>query len=85
MLSDESLWHFPLNGWYLPTDPKNEGIWEWEEKLWEALPEGQKDEALVRSWRQIFHLEDGCHDYIQATFWKLKVTDIRSTRVIHWS
>lgn len=22
LLSDESLWHFPLNGWYLPTDPK---------------------------------------------------------------
>lgn len=85
LLSDESLWHFPLNGWYLPTDPKNEGIWEREEKLWEALPEGQKDEALVRSWRQIFHLEDGCHDYIQATFWELNVTDIRSTRVIHWS
>lgn len=34
LLSDESLWHFPLNGWYLPTDPKNEGIWEREEKLW---------------------------------------------------
>lgn len=74
---------FSVKRLVLTNGSQNEGIWEREEKLWEALPEGLKDEALVRSWKQIFHLEDGSHEYIQATFWELKVTDIRSTRVIH--
>lgn len=89
LLSDQENWHAVLNQWYMG-DATNEAEmaaeWAWLDAL-------AAEEALTmkqKSWTKIFDVtpfEDewqrrGC--YVQATFWELRLADVRAVRRFHW-
>lgn len=78
LLSDEELWHFVLNDFYL-SDATNEVEYNAAEEAFDALPEDEQRAVKEKSWERIFFVSPpvdnewvrvGC--YIQATFWELR-------------
>jgi hypothetical protein len=72
--SDFELWHYVLNGWYLPRDTD-------DERAFDARPDRRRIEP---SWHRIFDLTWRNRRYtasaaersIQAVTWELRLTDI---------
>ena len=85
LLSDEELWHYPLNHWYLASDLNDEQAWEREHEEVDALPAAQREARILESWQRIFQLDDRSHPYVQATFWELTADMIQSARQIRWN
>ncbi|WP_125705668.1 DUF3841 domain-containing protein [Lacticaseibacillus daqingensis] len=90
LLSDQENWHAVLNQWYVG-DAKNEAVMTAEDAWLDAR---SVEEALAlkqRSWTRIFCVTPfddawqrrGC--YVQATFWALRLADVRTVRRFHWS
>lgn len=82
LLSDEELWHFVLNDWYL-NDAANEAEYNAAEEAFDALSEAQQRTVKEKSWERIFSVLSpvdngwvrlGC--FIQATFWELRKEQI---------
>ncbi len=73
--SDFELWHYALNGWYLPESPA-------DEREFDAHPERGR---IAPSWRRMFDLEWRNRRYtvaradksIQGVTWELRPEDVR--------
>lgn len=84
LLSDFGKWHFVLDGFYLPknidsnefdefyAEPEKQGI---KDSHFEQLPEPWTSQ-IIASWDRIFDLNDS--EPIQATFWSIQKSQIRS-------
>lgn len=95
LLSDFSLWHYPLNYWYLPATGDDGDAFE-EELASHGLsfytqkpvPDAAYHEMIVRSWDRIFDLdwiepdlsEPREKKSIQATIWEIRSDQVRSYR-----
>lgn len=85
-LSDEVDRHFVLYDSYMPWALNQEEFdRQWES--FEDLPEGEKRVTKEKSWESIFTVAPPSHNewnqtgrYIQATFWKLNLDQVRSVR-----
>lgn len=86
LLSDEMDWHFVLNDSYMPSAQNQKELdRQWES--FEHLPEGEKRVTKEKSWESIFTVAPPSHNewnqtgrYIQATFWKLNLDQVRDVR-----
>lgn len=93
LLSDFTLWHHVLNYWYLPHSEADGAAFDRlvESKgLPNPLPKPFTDPALhdrvVRSWERLFDLSvvdeyvtgPAERKSIQATFWELRLEDVRA-------
>ena len=92
ILSDFDLWHYVLNYWYLPQSLADEELFEMklaEHGLsfydTKPLPDPIFHDAIRQSWERIFDIEweeKGItvpkeQKSIQATFWELRLKDLR--------
>lgn len=83
LLSDEALWHMPLNGWPIMPMCSQRGENALTTMLKDASPK-VCDQFTEESWKWIFELGRGSTymsgetpgEYIQATFWEIKPGDI---------
>ena len=74
--SDFELWHYALNGWYLPASLD-------DERAFDASPEPAR---VASSWQRIFDLAWSNRRYaaprpeksIQAVLWELRPDDLRA-------
>lgn len=72
--SDFQAWHFVLNRMYLPADLyENDAAWEQREKYLESLPPEQQHKLMVKSWQNVFKIED--NDY-QITTWNIDLKHV---------
>lgn len=84
LLSDEEAWHFVLGNYYLPT-ALNETDYDNEEE-YNALSYEMKAQAKKESWDRIFDLSpyesDWMHRgrFIQATFWEIRLDQVKAVR-----
>lgn len=87
LLSDFDLWHYVLNDWYLPASVEDaETFAAWLAQG--AEPEGPHRQAIVASWRRIFAIEWAARGIaeaksdkaIQATFWELRLENVRQVQ-----
>lgn len=85
VLSDEELWIFVMNNWYLNTSICQED-YDKEEAWFESLSNDKQQAIKTKSWQQVFNIEpfnNGFYikgRYVQATFWELRTEQIRSVR-----
>ena len=81
LLSDEMAWHLVLNDAYYCPGDDSDAADEW----FETLPEEERHRVKRKSWERVFNVNhaDGPCQFIQATFWQLKlaqVVDVRTFR-----
>ena len=95
LLSDFSLWHYVLNNWYLPETMADGEAFEAELSAHEPFPcamgvlPGAYRRRVEDSWNRIFDLDWAAEDIsdpyprkqIQATFWELRVDQIRDVKI----
>ena len=83
LLSDFELWHYVINGWYLPANRADER--RFERAATSALPPRHRVRQIETSWERIFELEVARSPYytappskrsVQAVFWELRVEDV---------
>ena len=85
VLSDYDTWHFILNDWYFDNS-KNEDEWESKHKYYDSLSPEKKLEKKLKSWQNVFDISPYSSDwfcrgrYIQATFWILKLSQVRKVQ-----
>lgn len=85
VLSDYDTWHFILNDWYFDNS-KNEEEWESKHKYYDSLCPEKKLEKKLKSWQNVFNISPYSSDwfcrgrYIQATFWILKLSQVRKVQ-----
>lgn len=86
LLSDEEAWHSILNDGYLGCS-KNEAEYEAEAAWFDSLPEEQQAKVKRKSWERIFDIDppvdngwDRIGMYIQATFWELRLEQVKKVR-----
>lgn len=92
LLSDFDLWHYALNYWYLPQSIDDGELFEAklaEQGLsfydTKPIPEPEFHNIIVKSWERIFDIEWEEKDLtvpkaqkpIQATFWELRIENVR--------
>ena len=87
LLSDFDLWHFVLNNWYLG-DSTNEEEQDEEWRWLDTLSEEEKQKEIEASWDRIFDVDKTSintystfGDYIQATFWELKLSEVINVQI----
>lgn len=89
LLSDEESWHFILHRSYLG-DATSDAEYDAEMAWFEALPAEKRKLVRDESWQKVFNVEpldDGWQSwgqYIQATFWELRLADVRDVRHFCW-
>ena len=85
LLNDDGAWYAILYNAYLGLADSDEGI-EAEDAWFESMPPDEQESVKRKSWERIFEIspkfQSGwhTHDYVQATFWEMKlewVTDVR--------
>ena len=86
LLSDEVGWHFVLNDSYMPS-AQNQKEFDRQWESFEHLSGEEKGIAKEKSWEAIFTVSPPLYDewnqtgrYIQATFWKLNLDQVRDVR-----
>lgn len=77
LLSDFDLWHFVLNNEYY-IEETSEKLYDEKMAKYERLFKEEKQREKVNSWNSIFHIEKS--EYIQATFWRLNIKDIKKVK-----
>lgn len=85
VLSDFDNWHCVLNDWYLPQVTSEE---EFDKafEIFEKLSKEEQETIKKKSWELIFDIEYSDKpwqengSYIQATFWKLSITQIKKVQ-----
>ena len=89
LLSDEESWHNVLYDGYLGCS-ENETEYEAEDAWFDLLPEEQQVRVKRKSWERIFDIDppmdNGWHRmgmYIQATFWELRLEQVKKVRPFH--
>ena len=82
LLSDEVNWHYVLNDWYLHDVNDEEGKWEENDAWFDNLPSDVKESVKRNSWEKIFDKDetDNDWDFVQATFWELRVEQVKNIR-----
>lgn len=86
LLSDEELWHFVLNDIYY-SNSTNEEDFNAEYSWFESLPLSEQKSVKEESWKKIFRVSTQLNtewarrgEFIQATFWELRLDQIISVR-----
>lgn len=87
LLSDEELWHYVLNNWYLNPLWFNDDYVENDEfdRLFN-MPDSDKE----KTWSRIFDVSPFDNEniragkFIQATFWEIKKKYIKKVYPIKW-
>lgn len=85
VLSDFDNWHFVLGDYYY-SQAVSEEEWDKDQDLFDSLPELEKQEKKIQSWKIIFNIEsqkeNGLNqgNFIQATFWKLYKEQIKKVQ-----
>lgn len=82
VLSDFDLWCLCVSGFRIPGAP--EGSWEEadeEEARYRALAQKEQERVKLESWEAVFGARpgSGADSWIQATFWELRLADVRKT------
>ena len=82
LLSDEVNWHYVLNNSYLHDVHEPEDDWERTELWFDNLSPNEKQTIKQKSWERIFDEVDPDNDwdFVQATFWALKLEQVKSVR-----
>jgi len=82
LLSDHENWHCVLNDWYLHDVNDEEGKWEENDAWFDNLPSDVKESVKRNSWEKIFDKDetDNDWDFVQATFWELRVEQVKNVR-----
>ena len=86
LLSDYDAWHFVMNNWFL-NDSKSEEEWKVIDEWFDSLPKYKQDLEKSKSWQKIFDITPYKTDwfvrgeYIQATFWELKLEEVKKVQV----
>lgn len=85
LLSDFDGWHFVLsNGYYDQSGSEDEA--ERLDKWLDSLPKTIRQKEILKSWEKIFAItplkSDWCPvgQYIQATFWELRIEQVTKTQ-----
>lgn len=87
LLSDEELWHCPLNNAPIILD-EDDKTWNWMYDWYQSLDITIKQSKIEKTWEHCFdvssHLGLGVYlgQWIQATFWELRLTDIKDVRYV---
>lgn len=82
LLSDFDEWHYVLNNWYNDAS-KSEEEWEKMQEHFNKLSPREKQIAIEKSWQRIFNITPFHNEwhsrgkYIQATFWQIKIENVR--------
>lgn len=82
VLSDYNAWHFVLNKWYLGNSTNEEG-WDAEQRWLGSLSPKNRKVEIIKSWDNVFDIRPLDNEfvqrgrYVQATFWELKINNIR--------
>lgn len=83
LLSEFDLWHMVLNDFFIG-EACNEEEWEKENSFYDQLPESEQTKVKEESWAKIFEVDKKFDDmwrrtgeYIQATFWELRLENVR--------
>lgn len=79
VLSEFDNWHYVLNYWYLSTTNEDHDNFIREVNTC-PMPEPYHSQ-IVKSWEKIFELNASSDEYVQATFWKL---DLSQVREVNW-
>jgi len=82
LLSDEVNWHYVLNNLYLHNLHGDDEAWEDADAWFDSLPTDKQESVRRKSWERIFDKQDADNDWIfvQATFWELRVEQVKSVR-----
>lgn len=76
-MSDFDLWHYVLNNdCYI--EEASENIYDEKVAKYEKLSEEEKEIEKINSWNNIFYTEKS--EYVQATFWRLDIKDIKKVK-----
>ena len=84
-LTDYNAWHYVLNRWWLD-DSTNEEEWDKNHEWFDNLNFKTQDKIMKESWKKIFDItfidtDWSCNGkYVQATFWKLEKSMIKSVK-----
>jgi hypothetical protein len=89
LLSDYNNWHNVLNGWY-NDNSMNRDEWEAEREWYRSLNGKEAEKALLESWERIFDVTPfECGDgwrrnacFVQATFWKFHLADVKKVQYL---
>ena len=86
LLSDFDLWHYVLNHWFID-DSTNEEEWEEIHQEFEKKPYEEREKLILESWNKIFNVKPFIIEnwitigrYVQATFWELKMEDVKKVQ-----
>ncbi|MBO5180041.1 MAG: DUF3841 domain-containing protein [Clostridia bacterium] len=85
VLTDFNNWHCVLNNSYCAS-ALSEEEWESEMKWFDSLERDEKKKVKEESWRRIFDITRIVNDfvengmYVQATFWSLKLENVKKVR-----
>lgn len=85
VLTDFGNWHCVLNNGYC-FNALSEDEWESEMEWFDSLESVEKKKVKVESWQRIFDTTRIVNDfvengrYVQATFWSLKLEDVKKVR-----
>lgn len=87
LLSDYDAWHGVLNKWYID-DSTNEEEYDKNHDWFNSLSAEEQDRVRTESWNKIFDITVIDNDwyrngfYVQATFWELRLDNIKSVKTI---
>ena len=85
MLSDFDGWHFVLSNVYYDQSGSEDEA-ERLDKWLDSLPKTIRQKEILKSWEKIFAItplkSDWCPvgQYIQATFWELRIEQVTKTQ-----
>lgn len=85
VLTDFNAWHSVLNRWYID-DSQTEEEWKKIIENYEKLPYEKQNKLMKESWQTIFDIRPYKTDwrsngaYVQATFWKLNMSQVKDAQ-----
>lgn len=86
LLSDEEMWHCPLNGSPIIME-EGEVAWEEQYDWYQGLNDEVKKKEIEKTWHHCFDISNNTklytsHQWIQATFWSLKLENVKEIRFV---
>lgn len=86
LLSDEELWHCPLNNAPIILEEDDE-VWDRRYNWYQSLEQTTKQSEIEKTWAYCFDVSGQLKLYtsglwIQATFWELCLADVKDVRYV---
>lgn len=86
LLSDEELWHCPLNNAPIILEEDDE-VWDRRYDWYQSLEQTTKQSEIEKTWAYCFDVSGQLKLYtsglwIQATFWELCLADVKDVRYV---